>query len=204
MKKLWLCVLLRGLLLPGSIAGENGPTELPHDLQMQEQLLVLSVKVKKMAEIQDLIVQQQQLLLQHLNSLESQVQRLQSQSTNVLSPAEFSRLSEKLDSLERQVHGLGETNLQNVCAFLHNWLPANNPVAHGSGAELALAAGRLEPYRVQPGDTLLRIIARLNDVREQHHAARVTQGEVEKVNPGLSPDRIRAGQVIWLPGLENP
>jgi len=200
-KKLWLVVLVLGCMSPGALSETGGGLgDLPRDLQMEEQLLVLSAKVKKVAEIQDLIVQQQQLLLQHLNALESQVRLLQAQGTNTVPADDLARCREKLAEVERQVHTLKDINLQNVCAFLHDWFP---PTSAPPEAQGGLSFGKLEMYKVQAGDTLLRILARVNDLREQHQVPRITQGQVEKANPGLAPDRIRAGQMILLPALDS-
>jgi hypothetical protein len=60
-------------------------------------------------------------------------------------------------------------------------------------------SGKPQPYVVQPGDTLLKILARANDTLARAQLPEITFDQVVRANPGLNADRIRVGQTILIP-----
>jgi hypothetical protein len=182
------------------------------DHQPQEQVVLLAAKVKKMAEIQDLLVQQHQLVLEHLDALRKDVDRLVRERTNTASRTEATACLARLERLQAEVQSAQSTNWQHVCALMREVVDqamTAKAVALAPNGAVPRPDVRLEPplpdprfaqaYKVQPGDTLLKILARANEALEKVSRPRLTQEDLEKANPGLTPDKIKVGQIILIP-----
>ena len=186
------------------------------EVQAQEQIVLLAAKVKKMAEIQDLLVQQHQLVLQHLDALRRDVDRMARERTNTASRAEVAACLERIERLRAETQSAQATNLQRVCALVYELVDQATAAraAVSTNAVTGMPDSRpdtpppdprfTQAYKVQPGDTLLKILARANEALEKQGRPRLTQEDLEKANPGLTPDRIKVGQIILIPTGSPP
>lgn len=198
------CALL--IILPPAFLAEPVPPahpDLPRDIALQEQAILITAKMKNIAEMQDLIIQQQQLLLQHLDALRRDVAQLQRERTNAATRSELQTCLEKLNSLQSRLDHAQLATEESVRKLVQSMV-AQPAESSPPAADRSHSAPKLQPYRVQPGDTLLRILARVNEALEKDHLPRVTQEQIELANPGLTPDKIRVGQTLYLPLPEKP
>jgi hypothetical protein len=187
-------ILSAGALADDAVAPPSNP-EMPKEIQAQEQLVLLSAKVKNLAEVQDLMLKQQQLILEHLQALRKRVDRLDQDRTNLATHGEAEAQHPKPEPAEPPGQPEGQTNTQSKpLGDASTRLVSGKPLATNQPVAI-----RLEPYRVQPGDTLSRILLRWNDALEKRGLPKISQEQIERANAGLSPDRIRAGQSLLLP-----
>jgi TolA-binding protein len=195
----FVCALgLSVLALAGAAAAQElvKPAD-AREAQQQEGYVLLSAKVKKMSEIQDLLIQQQQLLLQQLEALRRDIDQLHCASTNLATRSDLAECVGRLGQIEFGLRRAQETNYQAICALVEGMLaPASAPGPGASGTNRTLKA---EPYIVQSGDTLLKIIGRMNDVLAKGGLPELTADQIVRANPGLNPDRIRIGQMLLIP-----
>jgi hypothetical protein len=182
-----------------AMAGSSGPvgSELPKDIELQEQFILVSAKLKNLSEVQDLMLKQQQLLLQHLEELRKEVDHLKQFQTNQVSRSEWESCLAKVDSLRKHFEQVQETNAQALGRLTQE-------LAAKSAPTNAVKGLRIEAYRVQPGDTLSKIVVRLNEMMDKNGLPRLTQEQVESANPTINPDKIRAGQTILVPVPDKP
>jgi len=68
--------------------------------------------------------------------------------------------------------------------------PGNDTPPAGAGTQKET----MYPYKVQPNDNLTAIIKAFRD-----KGVKVTQSQVLKANPGLTPDTLLVGQTIYIP-----
>src|ERR1051326_778929 len=188
----WLCVGLQAPADEPAVSSEPVP-----DAQQQEAYVLLSAKVKKMSEIQDLLIQQQQLLLQHLADLRKAVDELRANRTNLPTRADLAGCVATLEQLDLEFRRAQETNAQFICGLIKAAMVAGRGPATGVSNSASLI--KAEPYIVQPGDTLLKILARINEVLERAKLPEVTADQIIRANPGLNADRIRVGQTLIIP-----
>ncbi|MFO1499453.1 MAG: LysM domain-containing protein [Verrucomicrobiota bacterium] len=188
-------LLIALLLLPrAGLADPPLSPPAPTESTLQEQYILVSAKMKNMAEMQDLILQQQQLMLQHLDALRKDVEALQRERTNAPTRLEFENSVRKLDEVQRGLESLRVATQAKPCP------PPEATSSSDERPALAASAGRkLTTYKVQTGDTFSRILARFNEELDRNKLPRITSEQVEQANPGLNPDRIRAGQTIFIP-----
>ncbi len=180
-------------------ARSNATSELPRELAVQEQYVLLTAKLKNLAETQDLIVQQQQLMLQHLDVLRREVSELQHFRSNSISRAQIESTQRKVEELQKLLEANTDANTQNACRLLQGILSQREPELVSPETNQHRIAGRYEKYRVQQGDTLLKVLYRWNEVLEKQNLPRLTVEQIERANPGLTADRIRVGQVLTIP-----
>jgi LysM repeat protein len=138
------------------------------------------------------------LILQHLDSLRKDVEQLQDQRSNVVTRTELALCLSRLDQVQKEFQMSQETNLQSVCRAMEDLVRERNDCKTPVPTATARAI-RADSYRVQPGDTLLKILARLNEARETNRLSRLTPEQIQSANPGLSPDKIRVGQTLRIP-----
>ncbi len=193
-----LCFVAVGQEKSTSPAGD-----LPKDIEAQEQYVLLSAKVKSLAEVQDLVLKQQQLILQNLEKLRGDLDALKTNQSSGVTRADLQACLARLDQVQSQVQSLRESN---VLARIAQELPPRTAAAEPrTNADTNVIRGfRFEPYKVLPGDTLSKIVIRVNDMLDRRNMARVSQEQIEHSNPGLSPDKIRVGQTILIPLLDKP
>ncbi len=194
--KCCLPVLLACIVLLKLTAAEtsisSAASELPKEVDAQEQVVLLSAKVKSLAEVQDVILKQQQLIFQHLEELRKQVASLQAEQSNALTRADLSACLDKVEELRKRMDAEHEAAALAPPAVKTNLL-------RGSAFTNAVGSSRFQGYRVQPGDTLSKVLVRINDTFESQGLQRVTQEQVEHANPGMNTERIRVGQMILIP-----
>jgi LysM repeat protein len=190
------------LALAPAFGQKSGPSlsgsDLPQDVALQEQFILLSAKLKNLSEVQDLILKQQQLLLQHLEELRQDVDLLKQGQTNAVTRVEWQGFPGKIDELQQQMRQAQATNQQTVVKLVQDLLAKERESKTSAGTNFAKGL-RIEGYRVQAGDTLSKIVIRLNDLMDRNNLPHLTQEQVESANPGLNPDRIRAGQLLLIP-----
>lgn len=176
----------------------SASAELPKDLQAAENLVLVSAKLKSVAEVQDLVLKQQQLILEHLDALRQKVELLEQGRTNLLSRAEFESYVAAFDDLRRQASPASNS----LAIAKPAQIPLPGLLLRSNTAALttnSLPSLKTDGYRVQYGDTLSRIVLRWNDTLLKRGLPPVSQEQIEFANPGMNPDKIRAGQLIFLP-----
>jgi LysM repeat protein len=195
-----ILAILAGAALGIRAEDESSPakSELPKDVEAQEHYVLLSVKLKNLAEIQDLMLKQQQLILQSLDALRKQLDGLEQDRTNLVTRAELDHYLSRLDQLQQQFDRDRETNSQAILKAIKELSSQTNSTKPSVVTNIPGIA-KYEQYKVLPGDALSRIVLRWNETLDKRGLPRITQDQVERVNSGLAPDRIRPGQVILLP-----
>jgi hypothetical protein len=171
--------------------------QMPKEIETEEQVILLSARLKTLAEVQDLLLKQQQLILQHLEGLRADVESLKGAQTNGMNRSEWQDCLNRVDELQKQVQQVQSSNRW-VAAKLTE--EAVRPAA-GTNDQRGF---HFESYKVLPGDTLSKIVVRVNDTLERRNLARVSQEQVERANPGVNADKIRVGQTLLIPLLEKP
>jgi LysM repeat protein len=222
MRAIWIALIVAGVTRGAELMAQAPRSTQAHDAQMEERFVLLTAKVKKMAEIQDLMVQQQQLVLQQLDALRDGLDAAKRDRSNAVARADFDALVGSVEHLEKRLDCAQETNWQSTTSLVQAALASTQPafvpaatppplasISPTTNAVPASAANGSAPpkfaaYRVQSGDTLLKIVARTNELLEKNRVPKVTQEQIEKANPGLNADKIRVGQVLWLPVVASP
>jgi len=193
--------LLSAAVLCAQAAAQEKSTnqaDLPKDVAIEEQYVLLAAKVKSLGEIQDLILKQQQLILQNLDVLRNQTEHFGRERTNLITRRELEGCLAQLENWRLKFESEQQTNFQTVLKALQE--ATSRPVASKPAAGTNYIPGtRFEGYRVQPSDTLSKIVIRLNDGFDKRGLQRVTQEQIERANPGLDPDLIRVGQLLLIP-----
>lgn len=196
-----LLVLTLCFAFAGKALGQDSTSKQKEskEAEIQEQYVFLAAKVKNIAEVQDLILQQQQLLLNHLDTLKKTVEQLEHDRTNLIQRAEWKVQLAELDRWRKQTENLQQTNLDTVTKLVSNLQTRLNQAR----AATNIPPPQIRyPYLVQNGDTLSRIVTRWNEALDGQGIARVTQEQIERANPRLSPDKIKVGQILFIPVVE--
>jgi LysM repeat protein len=140
-------------------------------------------------------------MLRHLDALRQEVAQLQRDRTNRVTQAEFQACLAKIAQVQADLEKSRESTEQNVRKIVRELMP---PTAASVTIASNIAGGPIvQTYQVQKGDTFLKILARINESFEKRNMPHLTQDQLERANPSLNPNKIKAGQVIYIPAPEG-
>ena len=200
MKRISVCLLLFALGAAPITRGQDAATE--------ERLNKLS------GQIEDLIAGQKA-QQKHLADLAKELENVREQASkpsgNYASQEGLKHLAEALKEVDRKrlddydkiqaaLAKLGKT-LQPSAASkkaASTTQPAEAPAGDKPPEKAASVEKGIE-YVIQPGDTLSAVVQACKEKK-----IKVTVDQILKANPGLKPEKLRAGQKIFIPAVPQP
>ena len=96
-------------------------------------------------------------------------------------------VSEELSRIEKGLRGVASTVSR----------PTPKPTKPEN--EPAAPSGPVGEYEVKAGDSLLKIMTMANARFKDEGRKSITLKQIQDANPGLNPDKLRAGQKIYIP-----
>jgi LysM repeat protein len=191
MKRLSLCLLLAGLTALPAFA---------QDTATQQQIDKLSGQIQDLMEGQAQQGKRIDALLKEVNDLHEKVNTPTVKEDNA-SRADLKRIAEQLQEVDRKRAADRELILDNINKLAK--VAAGAPVTPRRNTtpkvteDPGAAAGTPQvghEYKVQAGDSLGLIVKAYRD-----QGVKVTTAQVLKANPGLDPNKLYVGKVIFIP-----
>ena len=191
MKRLSLCLLLAGLTALPAFA---------QDTATQQQIDKLSGQIQDLMEGQAQQGKRIDALLKEVNDLHEKVNTPTVKEDNA-SRADLKRIAEQLQEVDRKRAADRELILDNINKLAK--VAAGAPVTPRRNTtpkateDPSPAAGTPQvghEYKVQAGDSLGLIVKAYRD-----KGVKVTTAQVLKANPGLDPNKLYVGKVIFIP-----
>ena len=191
MKRLSLCLLLAGLTALPAFA---------QDTATQQQIDKLSGQIQDLMEGQAQQGKRIDALLKEVNDLHEKVNTPTVKEDNA-SRADLKRIAEHLQEVDRKRAADRELILDNINKLAK--VAAGAPVTPRRNTtpkateDPSPAAGTPQvghEYKVQAGDSLGLIVKAYRD-----KGVKVTTAQVLKANPGLDPNKLYVGKVIFIP-----